>query len=620
MRPFKSKVNKGIITIGNAYINKYLNGKDFVIILFSLTLFLIASLQLFNDTNNWILYKYDDVDHLSYSYNLYHGNGLQKGIIDLEASTLEKNIPALSKYDQINTHLIGKNPLYFVLLGGWLYLLNANFENWFFYGSIFNLLLTSICIVTYYSMVKKFFGLGVAVFTTPLLSTMPGLIWFAVRIRPDMLLLLLIVVGIYAALRKINYSSAVITGVIVALAHFTHPLGLILGVAIFMYYFVQKKFRAAGLLILTWFVILIPWLVRNYLIYGDPIRGFGLPIPRGILTFLGVTSSNSSQIEVYPDTFHAISIIETLGGMINELTNLYGMGYFLIFISLSIFAYICFTSLKVTIASKQRNKVLFGVGLVFYGSCILFMLTNHSGSANFIIPILVIFLIPFVTFIYIKIFSPHRMIFTSNGNSAYILLGIYAVINFVIYIMYTQLSGRVTPEVRIIIISLYMLLPLAIVGLKKILYHIFSFMKENHKTTAVIITMVVLLGIYSSYQTYTGLGIIDSRLVSLSGKPYQYVMNAWIRENIPKDANIASDMPHLLTLQTGLNSINFAQAYKDNVSYEEWVIKKFDIDYLVFYYPKWGNQELAHVELNGFKLEKIYSSKEKALVYKVVEK
>jgi len=616
----RSKLRGDKIAIVNEILNKYLSGKDFAIVLFSLSLFFIASLQLFNDANNWMLYKYDDVDHLSYSYNLFHGNGLQKGIIDLEANTLDKNIPALSKHDEINTHLIGKNPFYFVLLGVWLYSLGANFENWFFYGSIFNLILTSLCIVAFYMLAKKCFGLGVALFTTPILATMPGLIWFAVRIRPDVLLLLLIILGIYAGLRKITPSNAVITGVLVALAHFTHPLGLVLGLSILIFYLAKRKFGESALLFITWLTVLVPWLIRNYLIFGDPIRGFGLPIPRSILTYLGLASSDAPQLEVYPDSFHSISVIDTLSGMVNEFSNLYGMEYFLLFISLSIVSFISFFSLKRAIVSKRKNKYVFCFGIITYSMVIGFMLFEPKASSNVIIPIVVIFVIPFLIFIYIKLFSSYKSVFTTKENPALMLIGIYAVMNFVVYIMYTQISGRVTPEIRIILISLYMLLPLAILGMKTILYNVFQFFNEKHRSAVVFVAMVILLATYSSYQSYTGLTVVDSRLVDLSAERYQVVLNSWIRENIPDGSNVASDMPHLLTLQTGLNSVNFAHAYKDNTSYENWIIKKFDIDYLVFYYYKYDGKPLSIVDIGDLKLQKLFQGKDGGLVYKISER
>jgi uncharacterized membrane protein len=580
----------------------------------------IASSQLFDDANNWMLYKYDDVDHLEYAYNLYHGNGLQKGVIDLEANTLEKNIPALKDNNQINTHLIGKNPLYFVLLGGWLYILNANFENWFYYGSIFNLILTAICIISFYALVKKFFSGESLLFAAPLLASMPGLIWYSVRIRPDILLFLLVIIAIYFGTRKFSVTNSILSGLFVGLAHFTHPLAVILGVSFLIYYLICKRIKSALLFFISWLILLVPWLIRNYLIFGDPIRGFGLPVPKSVLIYLGVASPDSANLNVYPEGLHGVYLIDTLRGMVDSFSNIYGMDYFLIFITLSFIAYICLASLKAALLLNNRNKFLFVLGLTIYIICIYYILTHNAGPINLIFSILIIFVIPFCIFLYLKLFSRYGDIFTSDQNQFYLLIGVYTVMNFVTYVMYTQITGRVTPEVRIILISLYLLLPLSVVGLRKIVNPIFYFMSGNHRKVVVSVLMAGLIIAFASYQAYTGISTIDSRLVDLAGKNYQISLNSWVKDNIPANSNIATDFPHLLTLQTGMNTVNFAHLYMDNTSYETWIIKKFDIDYLVFYYYKYNKKPLLYLDIGPFYLQKVYQGKEGGLIYKVLEK
>jgi hypothetical protein len=132
--------------------------------------------------------------------------------------------------------------------------------------------------------------------------------------------------------------------------------------------------------------------------------------------------------------------------------------------------------------------------------------------------------------------------------------------------------------------------------------------------------MVIIIIAFSLYQSHIGLTLIESRFVDLSAKDYQLALNRWAHENIPKESQIATDFPHLLTIQTGLDSVNFAHAYKDNLSYERWIIKKFDIDYLVFYYYKQGKQPLSYLDIGPFYLQKIYQGKDGGLVYKVLEK
>jgi hypothetical protein len=306
----------------------------------------IGALQNFDGTNHWLFYKYDDAEHLNIAYNLFHGNGLRSDIIDLEANSLEKNIPALQKADEISSHLVEKNPLYFVVLGFWLYINIADYSNIFFYGSLFSLLLTSVCITTFYFFVKKYFGFEVAIFVAPLLASMPALIWFSVRIRPDILLLLLVIITLYFAGKRATKLNVVGSAIFVALAQFNHTLGILLGVAVFISYLLRKKLKASILFLTTWIVIMVPWLIRNYLMFDDPTRGFGMPVPRALLTNLGLVSPDSKVLDVYPDEFHGVSMVDTLHGMINSFSEVYGMEFLLIFVALSIVAFISVSALR----------------------------------------------------------------------------------------------------------------------------------------------------------------------------------------------------------------------------------------------------------------------------------
>ncbi|HKR74636.1 MAG TPA: glycosyltransferase family 39 protein, partial [Candidatus Nitrosocosmicus sp.] len=479
-------------------------------------------------------------------------------------------------------------------------------------------MLTSLCIASFYFFVKKYFGFEVAMFATPLLASMPGLIWFSVRIRPDILLLLLVIIALYFAGKKATNFNVVSSAIFVALSHFTHPLAILLGVAVFISLLMRKKLKASILFLSTWIVIMIPWLVRNYLIFEDPIRGFGMPIPRELLTTFGLVSPDSKVLDVYPDEFYGVSMIDTLQGMLYDFTHVYGMEYFLIFVSLSLVAFISFNALRFGLSNIFRNIIPLSIGLALYSIGIYYVISGSIFDNNFIVQSLFVFAIPLSIFLYIKIFSSHKNIFTAHKN-IYMVIGLYAIINLLMYFIYPQLSGRIVPEIRIIIIALYTLIPLAIIGLRKILSVIFSYIKVTYRKRIIFISMSIILFSFAFYQTSIGINVIDARFERLAGETQHFNMNDWIRANIPPNSKTASDMPHALTLQTGLPSVNFHHWYKDNTSYENWIIKKFDIDYLVFYYPKHGSTGLSILDLGDINLEKIYQDPEGTFIYRVYQ-
>jgi hypothetical protein len=310
-------------------------------------------------------------------------------------------------------------------------------------------------------------------------------------------------------------------------------LGILLGVAVFVSYLLRKKLKASILFLSTWIVIMVPWLIRNYLMFEDPTRGFGMPIPRALLTNLGLVSPDSKVLDVYPDEFHGVSMVDTLHGMINSFSEVYGMEFLLIFVTLSIVAFISFSALRFGLSNIFRNFIPMAIGLFLYSLGIYYLTSGYLFENNLIVQSLLIFVVPLCIFLYVKLHSSHKNIFTAYKN-IYIVIGMYAIMNLLMYFIYPQVSGRTVPEVRIVIIALYTLVPLSIIGLKKILVVIFSFIRLTHRKKGIFISMCIILFSFAFYQSSIGLGIVDSLFETLSGETHHFIMNSWIRENIPQ--------------------------------------------------------------------------------------
>ena len=575
--------------------------------------------MLFESANEWVLWKYDDTEHLSIAYNFLLGNGLTKDFIDLEANTIQKNIPALQKHEDISSPLRSKLPLYFVLLSGWLFITSSNVVTWYFYGSILNLILSSVCIVVFYFFVKRNFGAGISLFSVPLLAMMPSFVWYSVRIRPDVLAFIFIILSIHYAAKKITYSNAVVCGVFISLAHLSHPIGLIPGSVILIYFLMKKRLKESAVLVGTWCLVSAPWLIRNYLILGDATQGFGIPIPRSILGSIGLISPNATISNVGDiGSLFGISIVNILEGMLKEFSNLYGMNYFLVLVTFSIVAYINIPYLKNILADKN-NRIVICAGITTYTGLLVYTIFFESDDINIFRQTIILFLVPLVVFIYIKAFSKHKNIFSAREQPAHLLIGLFVVVTFIPYIMFAQIAGREVPEIRIIIQSLYLLIPLALLGIWKILNEVHTLTKA--KRYYLIVPCVAIIFFVSYVQMYQGINQINSLQESFAEKEFQKDLDTWLVNNLPKNATIASDLPHAVLLKTGYPAVNFPHLYKDNTSYEEWIIKKFDIDYLVFYYfQDTYPYELLNLDLDNFYLQKIYQGKEGGLVYKVSEK
>ena len=193
-----SQINKNYtIRFIQSIITRFPLVKDLFIVIISVILLIIGSSFIFDSANKWVYWLYDDTEHLSAAYNLFHGKGLTVDSIDIEVRFLNTNIPALQSHDQISHPLRAKGPLHLVLLGGWLSATGANFGNWYFWGSLFNLILTAAFIVIFYLFTKRFFGIAIGAYATPVLAVTPAVLWVSVRIRPDVLSYLFMLVSLY---------------------------------------------------------------------------------------------------------------------------------------------------------------------------------------------------------------------------------------------------------------------------------------------------------------------------------------------------------------------------------------------------------------------------------------
>jgi len=174
-----------------------------------------------------------------------------------------------------------------------------------------------------------------------------------------------------------------------------------------------------------------------------------------------------------------------------------------------------------------------------------------------------------------------------------------------------------------------MLVPLAIIGIKKLLEIPFRFIAASLQSKVISLSMVSILVAFSLTQATAGISSINAFEKPFFEKEYQKKIDKWIVENTPTDAKIATELPHAVLLNTGREAVNFFYAYKDDVSYERWIIKKFDIDYLVFYFSP---NELSITDLGEMKLDLVYkaanssayqapnSSAYQGLIYKVISK
>jgi hypothetical protein len=583
LTPLDLGIRSLLLTVRTA-IPKVFRNRHIIVLIFSEILLVVSASFLFQGAIERTSWLYDDTEHLSIAYNLFHGKGLSRDFIDMGASSPESNIQNLMMYDQISNPLRSKAPLHLVLLGGWLYITGADYSNWLLWGSIFNLILAGISVVLFYLFTKRYFGFEVATYSTPVLALMPALVWYSVRIRPDLLAFIFIISALYFAARRITYTNIILVGLFTGMAHLAHPIGLLPGSALLVYFLLFKRnFKATLVLLATWALIISPWMVRNYIIFGDALQGLGIPIPRSISTTLGLIAPNTSTLNSADvGAMAGVPLSQTLIGMLDEFSRLYGMQFFMVFIACSVIAFLSFQAIKRKWSSSSTNsKAFFILSVALY----LGVTAWAASSGDLIIQAIVFILIPLIAYLSIRLFSGHKDIFTNEGKEIYTILGIFAIVSFIPYLMYAQTTGRVVPEVRVLVFSLFLLIPLSIVGIRKMLLALYAGITSSPaiRNTFASLTIIAVLIIFCVTQVSAGIPSISSFQIQFAESEHMKVVHKWINENIPADAKVASNMPHAVLLRTGHEAVNFPTAFIGNETYGSWIIRKFDIDYLIFY-------------------------------------
>lgn len=598
-------------------IRRMIAPKDLVVVCTAITALLISASLVFESANNWVFWLYDDTENLSIADNFFHGQGLVSNMLDKEANQRTTNIPTLATHDQISTPLYSKPPMYHLLLGAWQTIVGATYVDWYFWGSIFNLVLASSIIPVYYAYVRKNFSFEVSAISTFVMALMPVLVWHAVRLRSEILAFIFVIASLYFASKQ-SLRNVILMGLFTGLAHLTHPIGVLAGATLFIYLLSKTKFRSAAVFVAAWASLIIPWMVRGYIIFGDATQGLAIPVPKSILASIGLVSRESLSFTESSTSFAYIPPFETLIGMLNEFTQLHGMQFFILLIACSLAAYFSFDRIK-RILSSKRNAVVFVAMIVSYS-----IFGMWAGSATdpymaFAGQMSFLFALPFALYLFMRL-SSLRIIFESNSVTIYSILGILGTLTFAFYIFYAQVDARVVPEVRFIAYPLSLLLPLSVIGVRKLVEASYPSISDILRKKTLIPTVTVIVVAFSILQVSVAIPIVNAYQTNFSEQEYQVEMHQWMMANMPQDAKVASDLPHAVLLRTGHESVNFYFAYKDDVQYERWIIKKFDIDYLVFYFSKSPTSpSLEIMDLGDITLEEVYRSEKGGWIYRVSE-
>ena len=214
-----------------------------------------------------VFWNGDDVFHISIADNFRNEKNFEQQYLSMRYLDKSENF-FLDLYPNISENPQGsKGPIYYIFLGSFYEILSTSQDDLYLHGSIFNNLLTSIFLILFFFFVKRFFGFKVAIISSIIISFIPGFGQISTRVMIDPLLFIFMLSALFFFERKNHHY--VLFGIFSGLSVLTHPISISLLISYFVSNLLQRNFTGFFVSLVTFNVLLFPWLLRNFLVFND---------------------------------------------------------------------------------------------------------------------------------------------------------------------------------------------------------------------------------------------------------------------------------------------------------------------------------------------------------------
>jgi hypothetical protein len=530
-----------------------LKHKNKVIIFLAILMLGVFFLSLENSSYQWVFGKWDDSNHIGAAHNLFNGKGYTSSYLNFGPTDAD-NSYLIKYYNTIEQPIHEKGPIYSFFLGLWLKITLTSPVNWYQSGQIFNLTLASLLLIVYFYWAKNSFGVNAATFSIFVLAAIPFVFWPASRVLTEPLFYIFIIVSLIL-LAKIDSNKGVLAlGGIIGITELIHPQGIILGGSILVLFLFKRDFKKALLFGMTWLLVLLPWMARNLILFGDFTLGLSLPVPILIKSFFSshITPIFQLPVSTSNPSIHWISPITVFQGFLQRTDYLYNTSIFLIAISLiGIFGLLVWN--KKSAKDKLDLKV-------------------RSKSEKYL-------------------------------SDLRLLTGIYIPFAIIGYYYNSVIFGEAA-EPRLLFPIFLFIIPILFLGIIYISDFVVAKKKIFRKKglmASVILSIIFVTLIISSIGAVNK---INNFQYNLAENEMQSQMFSWLRNNIPENSNIGSNDPSSVFIQTGLNSVQLDNEMLSNMTYLHVVAERFDVNYVVYYLSTWNFTNSSFGNIN---LQQIYS-------------
>jgi len=524
----------------------------------------------------------DDGVHISVANSFYKEKTLNLNLRPDYIFRLSGNFDEMiEKYPDISHDYNQKGPIYYILLGSFYDILDTNPKDLFFHASIFSNITASIFLIVFFYLIKKRFDIKIATTACVLILLIPYFEWYSARVLPVFFLVFPIAAFFFLENKKTHF---ILFGILAGLAHLTHPFGIFLGFSYLLYLLLHKKFRGSLIVFISYLGILSPWILRNYYLHGDVSWGLFIPFTENLSKILAFIPRESSNVFTSPYSGYILNLdiqflpLKVFHAMFNEFSSLYGMGYLLIFLLLA--GLLFFKLEKIRYYLKY---VILAVPVIVYSYVAVYNFENYYAHLvfAFIIP-------PLILILFHKKIRPF---YEDHIPRFYTFIIFYVFINFIGYFVVSTLTDQSLPNIRQLMFSVFLVIPLAVAGLYKIVGLIIQNKKSVH-TNIILFILVGLILFPIAFQMVEGIEVVNNYNWFIVENSDMKIVNNFLQNMVGEDEHVASNIPGGPSTRAGLKSIALPPDSYDQITFEKF-LGHYKIKYLVFYeHPKYGRHSL----------------------------
>ena len=539
---------------------------------------IILALQIY-PTHNSTVYNYDDTVYMNVANNLLQGNGLNISLVfpvtnywgaslfhlSYDTNLILKQFPSLySAYDIA--------PLYFLIFAGYLVITKANPVNWVMIGSIFNIVIFNIFICLYFLWVKKHFGRIISFVSSVIIVCTPTFLIHLTLVEMHPLTWLFMLITFYFI--KNTRRDYILFGIFSAFAVLSDQVGIIVILAYSTFLIVKKELVGLSYVLGTWFFLVLPWMIYSHIHYNDLGAGLGIPFSSSISSIINSFLFHQQKIpsQNFLEAIHLTPLTLPFGVFSQILSFETNVSFMIIFILF--FSCIAFVSLTTIKKITKRTVMLYGTlacsistSIMFYYSVSVQYVTNIW---NYVVQGLILFGIPILIAI---LFWLKRDIFVEKKIPRLYLIILFVALHTLLAIYYLGIT-YVGFDEKYIWPLFFLMLPLGIYGISKILYLFPNRVFSNSKILILVVPLILAPFFLIMYDT-TFLQLKNNVSVA-----YPKDISNYILQHFDRNTVIATPYPGPFFLGTG----NPAVAMQDFEPFNFSSYKKFVTTYGVEYF------------------------------------